>query len=83
MSELNIQRYLRWYKKAGDAAVGEECLKDINLNKLRNLFNVPCDDPMFDCWEVKEEHLENLQQYIKHFINLKKFDYFIEAEEMK
>ena len=79
MSESNTRRYLRWYVKVGDAAIGDEDLEGINLKELQCLFNVPSDNPMYDCWEVNNEHLRVLQSHVRHSIDLGKFDYFVEA----
>jgi len=49
---------------------GEEDLEDIILSELQELFNVPSEDPMYDCWEVEEKHLEILQKHVKHSIQL-------------
>ena len=79
MSESNTRRYLRWYEKVGDAAIRDEDLEGINLKELQCLFNVPSDNPMYDCWEVNKEHLRVLQSHVRHSIDLEKYDYFVEA----
>lgn len=79
MSEPGVRRYLQWYDKASEWAVGSEDLKGIDLQALQQLFGVQQNDPMYDCWEVNEEHLPRIQECVSHAINLKQYDYFIEA----
>ncbi|WP_373033827.1 colicin E3-like toxin immunity protein [Sulfurovum sp.] len=74
-----VRRYLQWYSKDTEFSVGQENLKDFELNQLQKLFGVPSDDPMYDCWEVNDVHLSELQKHVDHRINLAKYSYFIEA----
>lgn len=83
MSVANTRRILRWYEKNWDTSIGDEDLNAISLNELQNLFDVPSDNPMYDCWEVKEEHSEILQKYVHHLIDLNEFDYFVEATSIE
>jgi len=75
----NTRRYLQWYDKITETPVGDEDLVGIELGELQRLFSVPLKNPMYDCWEVKENHLEILQKHVSHIIDLKKYDYFVEA----
>ena len=75
----NTRRYLQWYDKVTEFSVNNENLKGITLPELQELFNVSSNDPMYDCWEVKEKHIEILQKHVKHSIELDKYDYFIES----
>ena len=75
----NTLRYIQWYDKATDSALGREELKEIELAELQKLFNVPPENPMYDSWEVEEEHLETLKKHLNHSIDLNLYDYFIEA----
>ena len=76
---MNTRRYLQWYDKVTEFSVGYENMENIDLPELQKLFSVPPDNPMYDCWEVKEKHLETLQKHVKHIIDLSKYDYFVEA----
>lgn len=80
MPEAGVRRYLHWYDKISESAVGDEDLKGIDLQSLQQLFGVPAHDSMYDCWEVKKEHLSRLQKCVSHSICLEKYDYFIEAQ---
>lgn len=83
MPESKIHRYLQWYDKTTEFAVNRETMKGIELESLQELFGVTRDNPMYECWEVNEEHRESIQNHVKHHINLKKFTYFVEASAIK
>ena len=74
-----VRRYLQWYDKKTEFSAGQEDLNGIGLEQLQELFNVPPGDPMYDCWEAKEEHLKKLQKHVGHTINLDKYSYYVES----
>lgn len=79
MKEQGIRRHISWYEKKGDDFIDDEDMVNINLNALQKLFNVGNENPMYDCWEIKEKHVKALQKHINHKINIEKYDYFVEA----
>lgn len=79
MKQKNIRRHINWYAKKGDEFIADETMVNIELNSLQQLFQVATENPMYDCWEIKEQHVQILQKTIKHVINVKKYDYFVEA----
>jgi len=79
----NTNRYIQWYDKVTERAVGSEELKEIELADLQNIFNVPTENPMYDSWEVEEKHIETLKKYLSHSLDLSLYDYFIEASSKK
>jgi len=80
LKEKSIQRYLVWYdKEPSEELVGEEQISEKFLVDLRNLFNIPLNDPMIDCFPVKSEHVNRLQKFVQVNIDVEKYDYFIEA----
>lgn len=79
----NTRRYIQWYDKVTEHAVGSEELKEIELTDLQNIFNVPPENPMYDSWEVEEKHIETLKNHLTHSFNLNLYDYFIEASSQK
>lgn len=79
-----IKRVLRWYSKLGDSLIGECWLRNVYLDKLRELFGQATDDPMYDAYPVSKEQIEYLQKYcIDHQIDLNAYDYFVESYEVK
>lgn len=50
-----------------------------SLADLRRLFSVPPDDPMYDCWPVKTEHVAALEAWTRHHLDLESYDYFLTA----
>ena len=80
-SEDDVERVLEWYEPgAGEALVGEEPLRDITLDELRDLFSPSDDDPaMLDVYEVEPHEVVRLQRAVTHAIDLDAFDYFVAA----
>jgi len=81
MVQNKIRRYLQWYDKNSEVVVGDESLKNISLSVLQTIFNVQKENPMYESWEVKAEHLIKLQKYVNHTISLNKYSYFVETYE--
>ena len=79
MKEHGTRRYLRWFEKIGDDYIADEDLIGLELDELQSLFNVPIDNPMYDCWKVNEEHVLILQKHVKHNITIEEYDYFVGA----
>ncbi|MDX1420426.1 MAG: hypothetical protein R3181_10710 [Rubricoccaceae bacterium] len=80
-TEDHVERVLEWYEKdPGDALVGEEPLRGIDLAELRALFNPHDDDPeMVDVYEVEPGEVARLQEAVAHRIDLDAYDYFVAA----
>jgi len=79
MEHRGIRRHISWYAKEGDEFIADENMVDFELNSLQELFQVEAENPMYDCWEVKEQHVKMLQKCVRHIINIKIYDYFVEA----
>ncbi len=79
MESIKIEHKLSWYEKYGDEFIGECTLEDMSLTELQNLFEQQSDDPMIHCYPVLPSHLDYLQKFVKHRIDLKLFDYFVEG----
>ena len=76
-SEPAVTRVLEWFEIDGDALLGEEPLKGIPLSDLQSLFGVPAENPMYDGWEVRAEHVSVLQACVDHEIDLSAHAYFV------
>ncbi len=79
--EADVERVLEWYEKdPGEALVGDEPLRGISLDGLRDLFGPDPEDPaMYDVYEVEPREVERLQQAVDHRIDLDAYDYFVAA----
>ena len=92
--ENHMIRRLEWFEKKGEGyIVGEEELVNLDIFKLREIFGVensfykdpdePYDeayDPyMTYGYDVTEELAKILQPHVKHQINLKKYNYYVDA----
>lgn len=76
---MPVVRYLEWFDKATERLVGRVDLK-ATLGELQELFCVPREDSMCDCYEVKPEHIEYLQVRSGQIIDLSRYAYFVSAE---
>lgn len=72
--------YLRAYEKSGDFPVFVYRLDNIKVEELQSLFSESSYNPMYDCYPVTESQVECLQGRIKHKIDLKLYDYYVECE---
>ncbi len=77
---IRAKRYLRWYDKRSDVAIGEEALEALELSELQALFGVSVDNPMVECWPVGDRQAKVLEATVRHRIDLAAFDYFVEAD---
>jgi hypothetical protein len=63
----------------GDALVGEWPLEGIDLTELREMFELPADEPLYDSYPVRAVDVPRLQETVSHKIDLDAFEYFVEA----
>ena len=79
--EADVERVLEWYEKdPGEALVGDEPLRGIGLDELRDLFSPDSEDPtMYATYEVEPKEVERLQRAVDHRIDLDAYDYFVAA----
>ncbi len=73
-------RWVRGYKKKGDALVEELPLQGVRLAELRSLFGADEDDPMVDCYPVSPAQAAGLLQYLPQPLKLRALDYFLECD---
>jgi hypothetical protein len=74
-----LLRSLTWFDKRNDEWVGEVRLRRIPLRQLQSLFRVSANNPMYDSFKVKPEHVEIIEKWTGVPLDLKKYDYFVEA----
>jgi hypothetical protein len=78
---MPVVRYLEWYDQDNEAFVGRIDL-DLTLTELQELFGAPPGNPMYDCREVKPEHVESLQAATGLVLDLGRYAYFVSAESV-
>ncbi len=71
--------YLEWFDNTTEEFVGRVDL-DLTLAELQELFDVPRQDLLYDCWEVKPDHVQCLQQWSGQIIDLSRYAYFVSFE---
>jgi hypothetical protein len=71
---------LVWYEIFGDKYIDSILLKNMDLMELKKVFSIEYDEAIYYSYEVKECHLDFLQQFSEHKINLSNFAYFVEPK---
>jgi hypothetical protein len=74
-----ILRSLTWFDKRNDEWVGEVRLRRVSLRQLQSLFRVASNNPMYDCFKVESAHIPTIEKWTGLPLDLKKYDYFVEA----
>tara|TARA_B100001093_G_scaffold455652_1_gene465994 strand:+ start:789 stop:1013 length:225 start_codon:yes stop_codon:yes gene_type:complete len=70
---------IRYYNREDDSLIGDLSLPEMPIGQLQAIFQV--DNPMYDCYEIKDEHISFFGKYIDYDFRLKKYDYFLEFDE--
>jgi len=79
-----IRRYIGcFYRYGKDETIIEEIdLPDIPLAELQELFSVPKNNPMYDCWDITPEHVAFFQNKINIEFNFDRYEYFLETSSI-
>jgi hypothetical protein len=77
-----ISRFISVFRHGSNGCERRIDVSHIPLATLRMIFNNPSDESMVLSYDVEERHAKALQPYISEPLNLKQFDYFLEAEEV-
>ena len=82
MKEPSVIRVMRWFEKdPDDSLIGETELCHITIDELNEIFGAQPDDPKFyACHPVEPQHLKMLQPHTETFIDLTRYDYFVECD---
>ena len=73
-----IVRVIQWFDKKSGSFVGEEIIKQFDLQEFKRIFNhVDHDDPNIygGNYDVLTEHVGRIQPFLDHKIDLAKYDY--------
>jgi len=65
----------------GELVVVRELPSGVDLSQLRNVFRLPTDDPMYECYPVDAAQAEFLQQYVGRLDLNVGIEWFLEAYE--
>jgi hypothetical protein len=80
-SEPKVERVLRWFEKEGNNLVGEKVLDDVKLEQLQELFGIPPENPMYDCYPVESfEQIEYFQKLLNCKLDPQSYEYFVECD---
>ncbi|NEP13917.1 MAG: hypothetical protein F6K14_27695 [Symploca sp. SIO2C1] len=76
-----VDRVVRWFEKDGDAIVGEARIGNPDLQKLHELFDIPEENPMYDCYPISTKtQIRYIQKNLSHEIDTLSYDYFLECD---
>jgi hypothetical protein len=81
----NAERYIAQYEKTGEELIDRIELKDFDLSKFQKQLGVQNEnDPMFDCFPIKENDFDFLIKYISEniILDFDNYEYFLEAEQI-
>lgn len=71
---------IRYFDKVGESYVGKLELPDVPLKKLQELFHVPPEDPMYDCFPIHEAQAKFFYQFANIKLDIGSYDYFLEYD---
>ena len=79
-----VRRFISKYRKGSDRPETEEIeISNVSLQTLQDIFGEPETEPMYAVYPIRPRHAKALQPYVTESLNIQKFDYFLEAEEVK
>jgi hypothetical protein len=78
-----VRRVLRaFHRDQPDDLAGEWPIEDLSLADLQQLFGVAPEDPMYGSFPVTEAQAGQLAQAAGTAVDLRQYDYFIEADAL-
>ena len=81
--QTKTERIVRWFEKRGDRLLGEIRLEQENLGELQKLFDIPSDNPMYECYLIETEaQVRYFQDILRLKIDTQLYDYFLECDAM-
>ena len=75
----HFELILNWYKVNGKSLAGEEVLSGLHIKNLMAILGNPIWNQIYHCWQIEAKHIDEIQAYAKHTLDLEKYMYFIEA----
>jgi hypothetical protein len=82
-NQTKTERVVRWFEKRGDRLLGEIRLEQENLGELQKLFDIPSDNPMYECYLIETEaQVRYFQDILRLKLDTQLYDYFLECDAM-
>ena len=77
----DVARLLRWFDKGpGEILVGEAIMPDATLAELQALFDVPAENPMSGCWDVRPAQVDAVAALARVSLNLNRYSHQVQAD---
>jgi hypothetical protein len=78
---MKLKRLLTQFVPKSPYRKGEIDISDIPLEKLKEIFHPPADDPlMYNCYRVTVTSAQSLQPLLQHKLDLQRYEYYAEVE---
>jgi hypothetical protein len=81
--ERRVVHLLRWFEKTSEWLVGEEPLRRVAPEELRQLLELAADDPIYNVYPVGEREAAWLQPRIVHVFDRDAYVYVVEAQQLE
>jgi hypothetical protein len=82
-NQPKTERVVRWFEKCGDRLLGEIRLEQENVGELQMLFDIPSDNPMYECYLIETEaQVKYFQDILRLKLDTQSYDYFLECDAM-
>jgi len=75
-----IVRFIRFFDRESGKLAGEITLPPLSLTPLQALFEQASDNPMYDCFEIKETHRAYFEVLADRKLDFETYDYFLECD---
>ncbi len=72
-----VEYVVEVYAKENDSYLGTYPISGLTLQDLQEIFRVPADNPMYDCWPITEAHVDRLQVAIGRELDIENTDCFV------
>jgi hypothetical protein len=75
-----LERLVRCFDKQTEELAKELPLRGTTLQQLQEIFSVPVDDPMYDCFPIERRHVQKLEPFLSEHIDLEHCHCFVECD---
>jgi hypothetical protein len=82
MTDKPVRRFISKFRRGTDSPLEEIALTNVPLATLQAIFQKPSEDLMYASYDIDENHARALQPFVAEPIDLKAYEYFLEAEEL-
>jgi hypothetical protein len=74
-----LVRVVEYFSNETDELVGEFVLPQVELSKLKRVWNAPVDEPMVECFSIEEEQAQFFRELAGIEFDFARYSYFLAA----